>query len=123
MDFIDLHIHTTASDGTYTPSEVVEMALEKGLYAIAITDHDTVAGINEAIGAATGRPLKVIPGVEISSVYDNREIHVLGLNIDHHNSFLLRTLKQVEEIRNERNEKMCSLLQIPGWALLQAYWR
>lgn len=115
MDFIDLHIHTTASDGTFTPSEVVEMALEKGLYAIAITDHDTINGVNEAIGAAAGRPLKVIPGVEISSVYDNREIHVLGLNIDHHNSFLLKTLKQVEEIRTERNEKMCALLQKQGF--------
>ena len=115
MDFIDLHIHTTASDGTCTPSEVVEMALEKGLYAIAVTDHDTVSGVNEAIGAASGRPLRVVPGVEISSVYNDQEVHVLGLNIDHHNNFLLRTLKHVEEIRTERNEKMCALLREQGF--------
>lgn len=114
MEFIDLHVHTTASDGTKTPSEIVDMALEVGLSVIAITDHDTVAGVDEAISAAEGRPLKVVPGVELTSVFNGRDVHVLGYNIDHHNRFLLDTLKHVDEIRNERNVKMVERLQDKG---------
>ena len=114
MDFVDLHIHTTASDGSMSPSRIVEMALEKGLYAIAITDHDTVDGVAEAVDAARGTPLKVIPGVEISANYNGRDVHVLGLNLDWENPFLVSALKQVEDMRRSRNEGICSLLREHG---------
>jgi len=114
MDFIDLHIHTTASDGTSTPVEVVDMALETGLYAIAITDHDTVAGVPYAIEAARGFPLRVISGVEMSAQCGVRELHVLGYNIDYENELLVKTLSDVAALRYERNEKMCELLRNEG---------
>ena len=114
MDFIDLHIHTTASDGSSTPVEVVDEALETGLYAIAITDHDTVAAVPYAIEAARGFPLKVISGVEISAQCGTRELHVLGYNIDYENQLLVNTLSDVAALRYERNEKMCELLRKEG---------
>ncbi len=80
---IDLHIHTSASDGLHSPAEVVRMASEAGLCAIAISDHDTVEGVPLALDAAAGQPLEVIPAVEISTEGDgNREVHVLGYFID-----------------------------------------
>src|SRR3989338_3970055 len=66
MRYIDLQCHTTASDGKLTPSELVNLAVEKGLGAVAITDHDTTAGISEALSAADGKRIEIIPGVEIS---------------------------------------------------------
>ena len=69
MQFIDLHMHSIHSDGTDTPAELVELALEKGLIAMALTDHDTVDGVDEAVAAAEGRPIEVISGVEISCEY------------------------------------------------------
>ena len=66
MSFIDLHVHTTASDGTYTPEEVVNLALKKELSVIAITDHDTVSGVESAMDAANGNKIAIVPGVEIS---------------------------------------------------------
>ena len=69
MNIVDLHVHSTKSDGSYTPSELVDYAIEKGLSAFALTDHDTTAGIDEAILAAQGKPIEVIPGIEFSSEY------------------------------------------------------
>ena len=86
MKYIDLHVHTNASDGTCTPSEVVEKALQIGLSAIAITDHDTVSGIKEAKQYLKSinkeSDLTIIPGVEISADYHGRDIHILGLYIN-----------------------------------------
>jgi predicted metal-dependent phosphoesterase TrpH len=74
---VDLHLHTTHSDGTYTPAQVVELACRSGLSAIAITDHDTVSGIAPAMEAAC-RSLEIISGVEITTEYQGREVHLLG---------------------------------------------
>ena len=79
--YIDLHVHSTSSDGTFSPSELVILALKKGLKAFALTDHDTTAGIGEAQEAAQGTDLTVIPGIELSTSWKNRDIHILGLNI------------------------------------------
>ena len=114
MDFIDLHIHTTASDGSFTPEQVVNMALETGLYAIAITDHDTIDGVAPAMEAAEGKPLRIISGVEISSTYNGRDVHILGYNIDIENSFLIKNLNAVRNMREDRNAQMCALLQEHG---------
>src|SRR5690349_11575341 len=73
----DLHVHTTASDGDYTPPQVVMFARQARLAAVAVTDHDTLAGVAEAIEAARGA-VEVIPGVEMSAEFAGREVHVLG---------------------------------------------
>ncbi len=73
MNFIDLHVHSNASDGTLTPAGVVELAAQKGLSAIALTDHDTIEGIPEALEAAKSLPLEVIPGIELSCVYQGKK--------------------------------------------------
>ena len=111
MAYIDLHVHSTASDGTYTPARLVNYACQKGLYAFALTDHDTTDGIDEALAAAKKAPVKVIPGVELACPYKDGEIHILGYNIDHKNEALLSSLTRLKEAREDRNEKMCGLLQ------------
>ena len=81
---VDLHLHSTASDGQYTPAELVQLATQKNLRAIALTDHDTTDGVGEALRAAHGTGLLVIPGVEISTdVPGEYEVHILGYGVDH----------------------------------------
>lgn len=80
--FVDLHVHSTASDGTLSPTAVVAAARAAGLSAIALTDHDTLGGLAEAQAAAAGTDLRIIPGVELSALVDGRELHILGLHID-----------------------------------------
>ena len=100
MQLIDLHVHSTASDGTLTPTEVTKLALQCGLTAYALTDHDTVDGVAEAMQAAENTSLTVIPGAEFSSPYEGKEIHILGLYLNPHCPELLSALRQVREIRN-----------------------
>lgn len=114
MKNIDLHTHTTASDGTYSPSELIELALQKQLAAVAITDHDTTSGIEEAIQASKGEDIEVIPGIEISSGYDNLEIHIVGLFINPKDEDLLPWLKELRIHRDERNFEMLEKLNELG---------
>ena len=93
MKSVDLHTHSTASDGTLSPTELVEYAYSKGLSAIALTDHDTTAGIKEALSAAErmrgeGKDIELIPGIELSSGYRGKEIHIVGLFIDPDSDYL-----------------------------------
>ena len=90
MKAIDLHVHSTKSDGSYTPTELVNYALEKGLSAFALTDHDTTGGITEALAAARGKNIEVIPGIEFSSEYEGRDIHIVGLYIDYESDYFKR---------------------------------
>ena len=111
MKYIDLHVHSTASDGTLTPSEVVDHAVELGLSAFALTDHDTLRGIAEAkeraaYHKAQGHPIEVYSGVEISAAYKNKDIHILGLLVDETDEILDRILTSFLENRNRRNDKM-----------------
>ena len=78
----DLHIHTKCSDGTFSPEEIVEMAKERGLDCIAITDHDTFKGVEQAKAKARELGLKYVVGAEISSVYDGLDVHILAYNVD-----------------------------------------
>ena len=89
---IDLHVHTNASDGTLSAKAVVKLAAQLNLEAISITDHDSVAGIDEAQAAASSLGLLVIPGVELSIDKGGSEIHLLGYLLDHHYEPLTRTL-------------------------------
>ncbi|MCG2768025.1 MAG: PHP domain-containing protein [Chloroflexota bacterium] len=103
---IDLHIHSTASDGEYAPAEIVEMACSLGLEVIAITDHDTVGGIDEAMEAAQRSGLEVIPGVEINAKSKDQSIHILGYYIDHRNESLLAELTKLCHSREWRARRV-----------------
>ena len=107
MNTIDLHVHSTASDGSYTPTEVVGLAQKAGLRYFALTDHDTVDGVAEAMAAAKDIPeLDVVPGIELSCYYEKREIHIVGLFVDYQDENFLSELGKLKDAREERNEKM-----------------
>lgn len=106
----DLHVHTTASDGTMTPAEIVRMAVSRRLRAIALTDHDTVAGVAEAQEAARESGLLVIPGIEINTDYAEEEVHILGYWLDISNRELQAKLKELRQARAVRAEKMVARL-------------
>lgn len=112
---VDLHVHSTRSDGTYTPTQLVDYAVEKGLKAFALTDHDTVDGIEEALNAAKGKPIEVIPGIEYSTEYRQRDVHIVGLFIDYKAPVFLEYLARFQASRIERNHKLCKNLQGAGF--------
>ncbi|RLB07553.1 MAG: phosphoesterase [Deltaproteobacteria bacterium] len=114
MREVDLHVHTTASDGTMSPAEVVRYAKEKGLRAIAITDHDTIEGLDEGIREGKVQKLEVIPGLELSVDYPKGTMHLLGYYIDPDCSQLVEKLMVVQKARSERNFKMLKKLQELG---------
>lgn len=114
MNFIDLHVHSNASDGTLTPASVVELAAQKGLSAIALTDHDTIEGIPEALEAAKSLPLEVIPGIELSCVYLGEEIHILGLYVDPADKNFITETDTLKDIRMKRNTEMIHRFQNAG---------
>lgn len=111
---VDLHTHSCKSDGSLTPTELVELAISKGLAAVALTDHDTEAGIDEALAAATGRDIEVIPGIEFSTEYEGKDVHVVGLYIAHNSEVFQTYLKNFRDARDLRNQKMCLKLQEHG---------
>ena len=86
---IDLHVHSNASDGTLSPSQVVQLAKEKGLTAMALTDHDTVDGLDEAIKAGHLHQIEIIPGIELSAEFPKDNLHFVGLGIDYKNKAFL----------------------------------
>ncbi|NPE07687.1 MAG: PHP domain-containing protein [Asgard group archaeon] len=106
QSFIDLHLHTTASDGTFSPNQVVKIALELKLKAIAITDHDTVGGIKEALEVAENEPIEVIPGIEFSTEINSVSIHIVGLFVDYHNKELLKLTHEIQNAREIRAKKI-----------------
>lgn len=129
---IDLHVHSNKSDGSLSPTELVEMAVQKGLSAFALTDHDTVDGLDEAIEAAAryntsltteplsgspdgkGIPLEVIPGIEFSTEYKGKDIHILGFFIEYNSPVFKKKLQSFVDSRILRNEKMCKSLAAEG---------
>ena len=113
----DLHIHTRHSDGGYTPAEVVGLARRAGLAALALTDHDTLAGIPEAQSAAAGTGLEIIPGVEISAEHHDREFHLLAYFVDVDNADLEAALRLLRHYRTERFWTMVERLRGCGVTL------
>lgn len=111
---IDLHIHSTYSDGTMNPGRLVEYAKRKGLKAISITDHDTVDGVAEAAGLCNDGKLEFIPGIEVGAEFSGCTIHILGYLFDPNNSGLKKLLQRVQDARNERNEQILFLLKKTG---------
>lgn len=108
--YADLHTHTTASDGSCSPQEVVRMAKDAGLSAVAVTDHDTVSGIAEAVQAGRSIGIEVIPGVEISTVEQGKDIHILGYDPDTSDREFLEALRRLRNTRNLRNEMILARL-------------
>lgn len=129
MNSVDLHVHSNKSDGTLTPSQLVDYAREKGLSAFALTDHDTVDGLREAMeyadnlrqreaaeNAGSRFPVpEVIPGIEFSTEYNGRDIHIVGLYIHYENPVFQKYLQQFIDSRTMRNIKMCNLLKEAGF--------
>ena len=111
---VDLHVHSNRSDGSETPSALVDMALEKGLAAFALTDHDTTDGLADALAYAADKDIEVIPGIEFSTEYEGRDIHVVGLYIDYTEEHFQHYLKDFQNSRDLRNQKMCKKLQEHG---------
>ncbi len=114
----DLHAHTTASDGMLTPTELVTLAAEMGLAAIAVTDHDSVEGVPEALSASEDLgSVCVIPGVELSAVHGGRDVHLLGYFIDHEDKALRMHLADLRKARRRRAEAMVGALRAAGYAI------
>lgn len=114
---VDLHVHTTASDGQYSPSEIVHMALKIGLKVVGITDHDTTEGVAEAIEAARGTNLEVLSGVEISTDISRSEVHILGYFVAHRDPELCNVLSRFRASRLERAQTMIDQLARMGMPL------
>jgi len=112
--FADLHIHTNFSDSTASPQEVVAEAHARGLSGISITDHDTVDGLPDALAVAEPLGLEIITGVELSSEYKGKDIHILGYCFDLNDSPLVRQLKAMQQARMERMKKMIARLDELG---------
>jgi predicted metal-dependent phosphoesterase TrpH len=114
---IDLHIHSTASDGSLSPEEVVVYAKRRGAAAISLTDHDTIEGLEAALSAGKVQGLEVIPGLEISAQYPGGSMHILGYYIDPSDPHLNQELRRLQEARRERNPKIISKLQSLGFPI------
>ena len=115
MNFIDLHTHSTASDGTLSPQVLVSRAKAQNLSAIALTDHDTINGISQAKEAAASCSLELIPGMELSCIYNGTEIHILGFFADETSKELQDGLAVFRTIRNKRNTIMLKRFQEDGF--------
>lgn len=107
---VNLHIHTTASDGNCTPAELVQLALARGISVIAVTDHESTEGVEPALEAARGTSLEVIPGVEISTDLPKGEAHLLGYYMDLHDSALQENLSLLRDSRCQRAKGMVKKL-------------
>lgn len=115
MSGIDLHTHTTASDGTYTPAELVGEAVRRGVRVLAVTDHDSVDAVVPALVAARSHPpLEIVPGIEINTDEPGGEIHVLGYFLDHGAGWLLELLREFREERAARVHRIAERLAALG---------
>lgn len=111
---IDLHVHTTASDGQFSPSQIIQMAVDKGLSRIAITDHDTAAGLEEAKAAAQELKINFVAGTELNISFPTGEFHLLGLGFTHISPSLNEIFEDLVKSRQERNENIISKMQKDG---------
>lgn len=120
MKAIDLHTHTCKSDGSYTPTELVDYAVRKNLAAVAITDHDSIEGLDEALLHAASRKKKglpsveVVPGIEFSTKYEKQDVHIVGLYISYDSDTFRTALDAFVNSRTNRNIQMCKNLQAAG---------
>ncbi|MBR5123154.1 MAG: PHP domain-containing protein, partial [Anaerotignum sp.] len=114
---VDLHVHSTASDGTYTPEEVAKLAKTIGLSAIALTDHDTIDGLDAFQKTGNTLGIETITGIEFAALWEKHhrpEIHIVGLGFDPDHPALLERMKDIQTSRDIRNQKMCEKLSSIG---------
>lgn len=122
-NYVDLHCHSTASDGTFTPTQVIELAKRNGLRAIALTDHDTIAGVAEASAAAKENGIDFLPGIEISAEFPAPgTLHILGYDVSPDSPVLHELTRQLLEGRDNRNPQMVAKLNELGVAVTMAEW-
>lgn len=114
MTYIDLHIHSTHSDGSHCPEAIISLAHQQGLVAISLTDHDTVSGISTCIEAGNQYGITVIPGIELSTSYHNLELHLLGYCFDYTHPDLLSHLEKVAQGRLKRTNEILTKLHACG---------
>ena len=114
---VDFHLHSYVSDGTVSPTKVVKLAADAGLVAIALTDHDTVDGVEEAIKAGEEYGVRVIPGIELSADYKGSDLHILGLNVDYVNEEFCKKVAVCRDSRHNRNLKMIEKLKECGFEI------
>lgn len=114
---VDLHVHSTESDGTLTPEDLVAEAKKVGLAAFALTDHDTCQGVCKAMPLAASAGIELIPGIELSTDYHGKEVHIVGLYIDMENEQLLKKTAEYRKCRSERNALMVEALQKEGLSI------
>ena len=114
---VDLHVHSTESDGTFTPTELVTEAKRTGLSAFALTDHDTCSGVSKAMPCAASAGIELIPGIELSTDYHGKEVHIVGLYIDIENEQLLKKTAEYRKCRSERNALMVEALRKEGLSI------
>lgn len=112
---VDLHVHTTASDGTLTPRQLLEEAARRGLKAVGITDHDTTSGLAEATKAAQAVGVEIVPGIELSTVWHDQEVHVLGYWLEYEQDWFQAVLQDLRQERVRRIEKMVKQLNNLGY--------
>jgi predicted metal-dependent phosphoesterase TrpH len=113
-NYIDLHTHSTASDGIYSPTELLRRAREVGLRVLALTDHDTTGGLDEAIQAANALDMELIPGIEINTDVAGGEVHVLGYYPEYTRPEFQAVLKVLRDARERRGQRMVELLNEQG---------
>lgn len=114
---VDLHVHSTESDGTLTPEDLVAEAKKAGLAAFALTDHDTCQGVGKAMPLAASAGIELIPGIELSTDYHGKEVHIVGLYIDIENEQLLKKTAEYRKCRSERNALMVEALRKEGLSI------
>lgn len=114
---LDLHVHSTASDGTVSPEGVVERAIDGGLDVLALADHDTVAGVGRAVAAARGRMLHIIPAIEMSSTFEGTDIHILGYFVDIRSEAFVEHAQRNHKRRAARMAEMVARLARQGVAV------
>ena len=113
-NYIDLHTHSTASDGIYSPTELLQRAREIGLRVLALTDHDTTGGLDEAIEAANALDMELIPGIEINTDVAGGEVHVLGYYPEYKRPEFQAVLRVLRDARERRGQRMVELLNEQG---------
>ncbi|HET9922384.1 MAG TPA: PHP domain-containing protein, partial [Ktedonobacteraceae bacterium] len=116
-NYIDLHTHSTASDGIYSPSELLQRAKGIGLRVLALTDHDTTGGLDEAIRAANALDIDLIPGIEINTDVGGGEVHVLGYYPEYNRPQFQTILTVLRDARERRGQRMVELLNEHGVAI------
>ena len=110
----DLHTHSTCSDGSLSPTQLIRLARKKGITALGLTDHDTLEGISEALSAANAVNLRFIPGIELSVAASKGEFHLLGLGLSRNLEAFEKSLKEVLALREKRNRAMVEKMQRGG---------